>query len=89
VAGLDVHLDPSSGSLAAHRHEEGTQDVADGRRVLVTGAAGQIAGLLVHALDQREDVARIVGVDVSEPAYDIGACATSERRSATRWSPRC
>ena len=47
--------------------------MADGRRVLVTGAAGQIAGLLVHALDQREDVERIVGVDVREPAYDTGS----------------
>lgn len=45
---------------------------ADGRRVLVTGAAGQLAELLVHALAQREDVARIVGVDVREPTYDAG-----------------
>jgi UDP-glucose 4-epimerase len=45
--------------------------VAKGRRVLVTGIAGQLAGLLAHALEARDDVDTIVGVDVREPAHDL------------------
>jgi UDP-glucose 4-epimerase len=41
--------------------------VPDARRVLITGIAGPLAGLLAGGLEQRDDVARIVGVDVREP----------------------
>ncbi len=45
--------------------------MADGRRVLITGIAGQLAGLLAHALEARDDVAEIVGVDIREPQHDL------------------
>ena len=41
------------------------------RRVLVTGIAGQLAGLLAHALEARDDVEAIVGVDVQEPTHEL------------------
>jgi len=34
--------------------------VADARRVLITGIAGQLAGLVARALEQRSDIAAIV-----------------------------
>ncbi len=45
--------------------------MAEGRRVLITGIAGQLPGLLAHALEDRDDVAAIVGVDVREPTHDL------------------
>jgi UDP-glucose 4-epimerase len=45
--------------------------VADGRRVLITGIAGQLAGLLARALEERDDVREIVGVDVHEPTHEL------------------
>ncbi len=43
----------------------------DARRVLITGIAGRLAGQLARALEQREDVLEIVGVDVREPQHDL------------------
>jgi nucleoside-diphosphate-sugar epimerase len=37
----------------------------EGRRILITGISGGLAGKLARALEQREDVAEIVGVDVA------------------------
>ncbi|MEX1178698.1 MAG: NAD-dependent epimerase/dehydratase family protein [Nitriliruptor sp.] len=45
--------------------------MSDGRRVLITGIAGQLAGLVARALEQREDVLEIIGVDIREPSHDL------------------
>lgn len=45
--------------------------MADGRRVLITGISGQLAGLVAHALEQRDDVLELVGVDVRDPQHDL------------------
>ncbi len=45
--------------------------MADPRRVLITGIAGQLAGQLARALEERDDVLEIVGVDVREPQHDL------------------
>ncbi|HEX2029623.1 MAG TPA: NAD-dependent epimerase/dehydratase family protein [Nitriliruptorales bacterium] len=42
-----------------------------GRRVLITGISGQLAGLLARALEQHDDVEYLVGVDVREPSHDL------------------
>lgn len=42
-----------------------------GKRVLITGIAGSLAGLLAQRLEQRDDVAYLVGVDVREPHHDL------------------
>lgn len=41
--------------------------MAEARRVLITGIAGQLQSLVARALEAREDVERLVGVDVREP----------------------
>jgi UDP-glucose 4-epimerase len=46
-------------------------DVPDGRRVLITGIAGQLAGLVARALEERDDVLEVIGVDVREPSHDL------------------
>ncbi len=45
--------------------------MVEGRRVLVTGIAGQLAGMVAGILEQRDDVLEIVGVDVREPQHDL------------------
>jgi UDP-glucose 4-epimerase len=45
--------------------------VADGRRVLITGIAGPLAGLVARELEQRADVQELVGVDIREPQHDL------------------
>jgi UDP-glucose 4-epimerase len=45
--------------------------VAEGRRVLITGIAGQLAGLVARALEERDDVLEILGVDIREPQHDL------------------
>lgn len=45
--------------------------MTDGRRVLITGVAGQLAGRVARALEERDDVATIVGVDVHDPSPDL------------------
>jgi UDP-glucose 4-epimerase len=45
--------------------------VADGRRVLITGIAGQLAGLVARALEERDDVQELVGVDIRQPQHDL------------------
>ncbi len=45
--------------------------VADGRRVLITGIAGQLAGMVARALERRDDVREIIGIDVREPPHDL------------------
>jgi UDP-glucose 4-epimerase len=42
-----------------------------GRKVLITGVAGQLAGLVTRELEQRDDVQELVGVDVREPSHDL------------------
>ncbi len=44
---------------------------AIGRRVLITGIAGDLQGLVARQLEQRDDVEYIVGVDVREPQHDL------------------
>ena len=41
------------------------------RRVLVTGIAGDLARLTAQELERRDEVARVVGVDVAEPAVAL------------------
>ncbi|MCC5948179.1 MAG: NAD-dependent epimerase/dehydratase family protein [Nitriliruptoraceae bacterium] len=41
------------------------------RRVLITGISGQLAGLVARALEQRDEVLEIVGIDVKEPKHDL------------------
>ena len=43
----------------------------EGRRVLITGIAGQLAGLVARALEARDDVHEVIGVDVREPTHDL------------------
>lgn len=45
--------------------------MADGRRVLVTGIASTLAGMLTRELERREDIDYLVGVDVREPQHDL------------------
>jgi UDP-glucose 4-epimerase len=45
--------------------------VTDGRRVLITGVAGQLAGRVARALEERDDVLEIIGVDVRDPQSDL------------------
>ncbi len=45
--------------------------MAEVRRVLITGIASQLAGLLARALEQRDEVGAIIGVDVREPTHDL------------------
>ncbi len=47
--------------------------MADGRRILITGIAGQLQALVVRALEQRGDVERLVGVDVREPPQPLAS----------------
>lgn len=42
-----------------------------GRRVLITGIASDLAGSLARALEQRDDVEYLAGVDVREPRHDL------------------
>ncbi|MDX1659334.1 MAG: NAD-dependent epimerase/dehydratase family protein [Nitriliruptorales bacterium] len=42
-----------------------------GRRVLITGISSPLAGMLARALEEREDVAYLVGVDTHEPHHDL------------------
>lgn len=42
-----------------------------GRRVLITGISEQIAGRLALALEDRDDIDAIVGVDVREPRFRL------------------
>jgi UDP-glucose 4-epimerase len=41
------------------------------RRVLITGIAGELAGAFARALEDRDDVLEIIGVDVQEPRHDL------------------
>jgi UDP-glucose 4-epimerase len=45
--------------------------VPQGRRVLITGIAGQLAGLVARRLEERDDVLEVLGVDVREPQHDL------------------
>jgi UDP-glucose 4-epimerase len=56
--------------------------MAQGRRVLITGIAGQLAGLVARALEGRDDVDAIVGIDVREP--DAGLRRTDFVRADLR-----
>ncbi|HEX9824592.1 MAG TPA: NAD-dependent epimerase/dehydratase family protein [Actinomycetota bacterium] len=42
-----------------------------GRRVLITGIAGHLAGMLARRLERDPDVEYVVGVDVDEPRLDL------------------
>jgi UDP-glucose 4-epimerase len=39
--------------------------------VLITGIAGQLAGLVARALEDRDDVHEVIGVDVREPQHEL------------------
>lgn len=43
----------------------------DGRRVLITGIAGQLAGQLAQRLEADGDVAFLAGIDLREPRHDL------------------
>ncbi len=45
--------------------------MTDGRRVLITGISGQLAGQVARALEARDDVVELYGVDVREPHHDL------------------
>lgn len=42
-----------------------------GKRILITGISDELPGLVARALEQREDVEYLVGVDVKEPRHDL------------------
>lgn len=42
-----------------------------GRRILITGIAGELAGLTARELEQRDDVLELIGVDVREPTHEL------------------
>jgi UDP-glucose 4-epimerase len=44
---------------------------AAGRRVLITGIATPLAGMVARRLEQHDDIAYLVGVDVREPQHDL------------------
>ena len=46
-------------------------DGAEPRRVLITGISGQLAGMVARALEARDEVVQIVGIDVREPRHDL------------------
>lgn len=48
-----------------------TSTAPAGRRVLITGIAGQLAGAFARALEERDDVLEVIGVDVREPRADL------------------
>lgn len=48
------------------------RSVGGPRRVLITGIAGHLAGELARALEARDEVQEVIGVDVREPAQDLG-----------------
>jgi len=45
--------------------------VVEGRRVLVTGISGQLAGMVARALEADERVHELIGIDVHEPQHDL------------------
>lgn len=45
--------------------------MTDGHRVLITGISGQLAGQVARALESRDDVVELYGVDVKEPHHDL------------------
>lgn len=45
--------------------------MAQRRRVLITGIAGELPGMLARALEARDDVEEIIGVDVREPGHEL------------------
>jgi UDP-glucose 4-epimerase len=45
--------------------------MAEGRRVLITGISGQLAGMVAGALEQRDDIHEIIGIDVREPHHEL------------------
>ena len=45
--------------------------MATGRRVLITGVAGDLAGLLAARLESDERISAIAGVDIAEPTRDL------------------
>lgn len=50
---------------------DGRPDPRDGRRVLITGIAGTLAGRLAQQLEADDTVAEIIGVDVREPSVRL------------------
>src|SRR5918912_2723745 len=46
--------------------------MAKNRRILVTGVARWWGALLVQRLVEEPDVAEVIGIDTSEPHYDLG-----------------
>ncbi len=45
--------------------------MVDGRRVLITGISGQLAGMVARDLEARDDILEIIGIDVREPQHDL------------------
>ncbi len=45
--------------------------MVEGRRVLVTGISGQLAGMVAQALEADDRVHELIGVDVREPQHDL------------------
>ncbi|MFP4310886.1 MAG: NAD-dependent epimerase/dehydratase family protein [Nitriliruptoraceae bacterium] len=45
--------------------------MVEGRRVLLTGIAGQLAGLVARVLEADDRVHELIGVDVREPQHDL------------------
>lgn len=43
----------------------------DGRRVLITGIAGELAGRVAGELEERDDVLELYGVDVEKPTHKL------------------
>ena len=45
--------------------------MVEGRRVLITGISGQLAGLVARALEEQDSILEIVGIDIREPQHDL------------------
>ena len=45
--------------------------MVEGRRVLITGVSGQLQGMVARALEERDEVLELVGIDVREPRSDL------------------
>jgi UDP-glucose 4-epimerase len=64
--------------------DPGAPDVADGHRVLITGISGALAAMLARRLEQRDDIAYLVGVDVREPDSALDLTRTEFVRADIR-----
>ena len=59
----------------------------NGRHIAVTGASGYIGKVLIRRLVERDDVSRILAIDVREPLQDLGSKVTFARQDVSKPFP--